>query len=249
MNAVTQTTGNAVGALKSLKTGLANVRQSIPQSGGNPFLRMLKDGSWVYGADDIEVHPDQVFAINPLGIQHGWIAWKEREQGSKEEAKVLGERMVPMTAPKPLENELPHVEEGKWTNQIDLPMKGVGGDDAGVEVNFKSNSIGGLNEAARLIDSIMAQLDIDEQNVVPLVKLSNDHYKHKMYGKVYTPVFEIVGWTNIDVPEASAPATPVKEAEVTRVETTIMPAASGSTEEEGPAPAEAGTRRRRRPAA
>lgn len=254
MNQVTQTTGNAVGSLASLKSGLANVRQAIPRSSGNPFLRMQKDGNWVYGSDDVEVHPDQVWAVNPMDIAHGWIAWKDRPEGSKEAAQVLSERMVSLVSPKPLESDLPPVSGGSWTNQIDIPLKGVGGDDADVEVNFKTNSVGGLNESAALIDAIMKQLDIDENKCVPLVKLANDSYKHKTYGKIYTPVFEIVGWTGMDVPEAGAATPAAKEAEVTRV-TKAGPADGAEAEVdvdvyvEDETVAEAPTRRRRRPAA
>lgn len=224
-NVPTAGNGNtAIAALGALKSNLANVRGAIPTTGGNPFLRMGKDGTWVYGADDTEVSDDQVWAVNVLDIRHGWIAWKEREQDSKDPARVLGERMVLMSQPKPEEHSLPHVEEGKWTNQIDIPLKGVGGEDADIEVNFKTNSVGGLNEAGRLVDAIMKQLDINPEKFVPLVKLTNDHYKHKVYGKIYTPVFDIVGWTSIDVPEQAA--TPAEQE-------------AASMEPEGPAPEEA----------
>jgi hypothetical protein len=30
------------------------------------------------------------------------------------------------------------------------------------------------------------------------VRLKKDHYQHKSYGKIYTPVFEIVEWISMD---------------------------------------------------
>jgi len=44
---------------------------------------------------------------------------------------------------------------------------------------------------------------------VPVVKLSHDFYQHKSYGKIYTPVFEVVEWISMDgapAPEVAAPA-------------------------------------------
>jgi hypothetical protein len=49
------------------------------------------------------------------------------------------------------------------------------------------------------------------------VRLKKDHYAHKSYGKIYTPVFEIVEWMSMDgeAPAAieaaeEAPAAPAR---------------------------------------
>jgi hypothetical protein len=44
---------------------------------------------------------------------------------------------------------------------------------------------------------------------VPIVRLKKDHYAHKSYGKIYTPVFEIVEWVGMD----GAPAEEVPQVE------------------------------------
>jgi hypothetical protein len=46
---------------------------------------------------------------------------------------------------------------------------------------------------------------------VAIVKLKKDHYAHKSYGKIYTPVFEVQEWVSMDgepevAEEAPAPA-------------------------------------------
>ena len=49
-----------------------------------------------------------------------------------------------------------------------------------------------------------------------MVRLKKDHYMHKSYGRIYTPVFEIVEWVGMDgeaaEPEAQAeePAAPAR---------------------------------------
>jgi hypothetical protein len=47
------------------------------------------------------------------------------------------------------------------------------------------------------------------------VRLKKDHYAHKSYGKIYTPVFEVVEWVSMDgeAPVAEpeeAPAAPAR---------------------------------------
>jgi hypothetical protein len=43
------------------------------------------------------------------------------------------------------------------------------------------------------------------------VTLGKDHYQHKSYGRIYTPVFEIVEWVSMDGEEAAEEA-PAAEA-------------------------------------
>jgi hypothetical protein len=44
------------------------------------------------------------------------------------------------------------------------------------------------------------------------VRLKKDHYQHKSYGKIYTPVFEIVEWMSMDgeAPEVAAEEAPAR---------------------------------------
>jgi hypothetical protein len=37
----------------------------------------------------------------------------------------------------------------------------------------------------------------DQSKPVPVVKLGKDHYTHKSYGRIYTPVFEVVEWVSM----------------------------------------------------
>jgi hypothetical protein len=40
---------------------------------------------------------------------------------------------------------------------------------------------------------------------VAIVRLKKDHYAHKSYGKIYTPVFEVVEWVSMDGEPEPAP--------------------------------------------
>jgi hypothetical protein len=56
--------------------------------------------------------------------------------------------------------------------------------------------------------AIANQVDADQSKPVPVVKLKKEHYQHKSYGRIYTPIFEIVEWVGMDgaAPEAEAEA-------------------------------------------
>jgi hypothetical protein len=53
------------------------------------------------------------------------------------------------------------------------------------------------------------------------VRLKKDHYAHKSYGKIYTPVFELVEWVSMDgeTPKADEPAWPTAEQEAAKAPT------------------------------
>jgi hypothetical protein len=55
------------------------------------------------------------------------------------------------------------------------------------------------------------QVDADQDNPVPVVRLKKEHYQHKSYGRIYTPVFEVVKW----VPMSGEAAAAEEEEEVT----------------------------------
>lgn len=200
MNSIATTGSNAIAALSSLKQGLQNVATSIVSTGGDPFLRLLKDGSWVYGADNVEVEPKTAWAINPLSLMHGWVAWSDYKKKTNE---VVGEVMVPAGQALPLRSSLQDVtdDEGNkcnWSQQLSLQFQCMEGDDIGVQVLYKVTSVGGMNATKDLIEAISAQLEKDIENPVPLVEMDCDFYMHKQYGKTFFPVFTIVDWSPLD---------------------------------------------------
>jgi len=54
------------------------------------------------------------------------------------------------------------------------------------------------------------QVEKDQSKPVAIVRLKKDHYSHKSYGKIYTPVFEVIEWISMDgepeAPKAEEPA-------------------------------------------
>jgi hypothetical protein len=70
--------------------------------------------------------------------------------------------------------------------------------------------VGGKKAVQALGVAIATQVEKDQAKPVAIVKLKKDHYVHKSYGRIYTPVFEIVEWVSMDgeaeeaAPEAEA---------------------------------------------
>ena len=65
---------------------------------------------------------------------------------------------------------------------------------------------------------IATQVETDPSKPVPVVKLKKDHYTHKSYGRIFTPVFEVVAWMSLDgTPDEKSPAEAAPAAEAAPV--------------------------------
>jgi hypothetical protein len=263
----------ALASLQGLKKNLQNVVTSMPAKlGGDPILRLGKDGIWVYGADSVEVQEGSLWAINPFSLVHGYVCWTRWEDYKlKKKNELVGETMVSMNTPLPDPSQLRKYEvEGHpgefwgYAFAIGFNLACTNGDDKGVQVVYKPTSVGGVNACREIIDKIMAQLDADISKPVPLVDLGSGTYKHKSYGTVVTPEIKIKGWAALDANEegeieqeevAEAPAKAAAPASQRRAPATVpyVPAAEESPFVEdapdatvaAPQPAEGRVRRRR----
>ena len=187
-------------AISTLSTALKSMAVSAAGPSGVVILKMDKTGHWVFGADQTEVEDDSTWAVNPFSFVHGFIAWGDGE--------VLGEKMVAVSQPLPEIDDAPPGAKKGWEQQIGMSLKCLSGDDKGMEVRFTTTSVGGKRSVQTVAAALAEQVEKDQTKPVAVVKLKKDHYQHKSYGKIYTPVFEIVEWISMDgepEPEA-APA-------------------------------------------
>jgi len=196
---------------KSLADSLRTLKASAGIGDGTAILKMDKTGHWVFGSDQTEVEDDAKWAINPFSFTHGYIAWGEGE--------VLGEIMAPVTAPLPEIGPAPDGCKRGWEPQIGFSLKCVSGEDKDLDLRYSVTSFGGRKAANELAVKIAEQVDKDQSRPVPVVLLKKDHYMHKSYGRIYTPVFDVVEWWSMggEPPEA---AQPEKAAEAAPVEET-----------------------------
>ena len=196
-------------SLRALDTGAA--------LGNTVILKMDKTGHWVFGADQTEVEDDSLWAINPFSFTHGYIAWGDGE--------VLGEKMASVSQPLPELDAAPPGAKRGWEPQVGMSLQCIKGEDKDMEARFSTTAVGGKRAVQVLALAIATQVEKDQNKPVPVVRLKKEHYMHKSYGRIYTPVFEVMDWISLDGPGAEPEAEAESEAEA--------------------APAEAGRRRRR----
>jgi hypothetical protein len=189
-------------AVQTLASSLRTLETVAPTQ--SAILKMDKTGHWVFGADQTEAEDDSRWAVNPFSFVHGFIAWGDGE--------VLGEKMASVTQPLPELDAAPPSSKKGWEQQVGLMLKCLNGEDEGLECRYTTTSVGGKRAVQELAVAIAAQVEKDPSKPVPIVTLGKDHYQHKSYGRIYTPIFKVVEWvsmdgeTDKDVQEPDAPA-------------------------------------------
>ena len=192
-------------SVQSLSSALRVAAQQAAPTGGVVILKMDRTGHWVFGADQDEVEPGAKWAVNPFSFVHGFIAWGD--------GTVLAEKLVPMTEPLPETDAPPPGASKGWEMQVGMSLKCINGEDAGMEARFTATSVGGKRAVQALALSVADQADKDSSKIVPVITLGKDHYQHKSYGRIFTPVFEVKEWVSMDGPEeASAEDAPADSA-------------------------------------
>ena len=189
-------------AVSTLSTALRALEQGAGTA-GVVILKMDKTGHWVFGADQTEVEDDSTWAINPFSFVHGYIAWGDGE--------VLGEKMTSVQHPLPELDAAPPGAKRGWETQIGMSLKCLNGEDKDMEARFTTTSVGGKKAVQALGVAIATQVEKDQTKPVAIVRLKKDHYVHKSYGRIYTPVFEVVEWASMDGAADAAPEAAAEE--------------------------------------
>ena len=197
MSNITAFSGANLPSVASLSSALRAIKDEV---GGNGavILKMDKTGHWVFGADQTEVEDDSVWAVNPFSFVHGYIAWGDGE--------VLAEKMVSVSEPLPDMDAAPSAAKRGWEMQVGMMLACTNGEDEGLQVRYSATSVGGKKAVQALAIAIAEQVDKDQTKPVPMVTLKKEHYQHKSYGRIFTPVFAISEWAGMDGAGASAEA-------------------------------------------
>lgn len=190
-------------SVTDLSSALRRTEALADTGAGGIILKMDRTGHWIYGSDQTEVEPDSRWAINPFSFVHGFIAWGEGE--------VLGEVMGPVTEPLPETGPAPAGAKKGWETQLGISVQCVSGEDTGLAARYQATSVGGKKALSALGLAIAAQVDKDPTRPVPIVLLKKEHYQHKSYGRIFTPVFEIVEWVAMDKEPGGPAAAQVEE--------------------------------------
>lgn len=227
MGDIQKVSGNLPAEVTALAKGLSNAIAGLGGAhAGKPYAKMDRQGVHVYGPEETEFEDVRV-CINIADCKQGYTAWGNKQYGN--EGKNVGEVLHSVLEPMPQLDELPDVK-GDWSKCIEMPLVVLEGEDKNLECLWKSNSFGGTKAFAKLLDAVLRRIQSGESDFFPIVKLESDSYTHSSYGKIFNPVFEIVGW-----------ASPLGEESATESESESEPEPEPEAEKEAPKR----TRRRR----
>lgn len=196
---------------EALCGALDNLQEEYGAAG--TVIAKFAKGHWTIGKDMEPVDPGSTWAINPFSFIHGVVAFGG--EGTPVEGELLGEKVAPMTDPKPAAGLAPEHATSGWQTQLGFSMKCMSGGNEGVEARFTSNSKGGVRSIAELIGHLSKQVQKDPTHGIPIVKLGAGSYPHRnpSYGRIYYPTFEIVDWLGKQA-EALSLAARVVEAKI-----------------------------------
>jgi hypothetical protein len=195
--------GGALTSLAALSAALNAVNTaSVSGRSGLPLMQFKSrenNGTWLFGQRRTIPEDGSLWAVNPTTFKWGYICFGANN-------KVLDERLVSVSLPKPNLAELPDTG-APWQEEWAVNLKCTSGADAGVEVAFKISTVGGTQVIAGLIEAVRDRLNGGQHDgkVVPIVHLSKDSYPHPQYGRVWYPLLTIVDWMPLSGP-APAPA-------------------------------------------
>ena len=198
MSNLTTFSGSNLPSVKSLATALRTIETDVGGA-GTVIIKMDKTGHWVFGAEQTEIEDGSTWAVNPFSFVHGYIAWGDGE--------VLAEKMVSVSQPLPELDAAPPGAKKGWETQVGMSIKCLDGVDKGMEARYTTTSVGGKKGVQALAVAIATQVEKDQSKPVPVVELGKEHYTHKSYGRIYTPVFKVLEWVGMDgeAPAEEAP--------------------------------------------
>ena len=197
MSNITTFSGANLPSVKSLATALRSMEAEVGLPQGVTIIKMDKTGHWVFGADQTEIENNTSWAVNPFSFVHGYIAWGTGEP--------LGEKMVSVSEPLPELEPAPQGAPKGWETQVGFSMKCLYGQDESMEVRYTTTSVGGKRAVQALAVALAAQVEKDQDKPVPIVELGKEHYTHTSYGRIFTPVFNIIDWASMDGKTEKAP--------------------------------------------
>ncbi len=164
-----------------------------------PFLKCVK-GQFKFGVDD-EVLPLGTRLVPHMAeLKAGFIKWKD---GAPEDEVMV---RIAEGKPIPQREDLGDDDRNAWETDPNgtpldpwqeintLPMKDP---ETGQEFVFTTGSRGGIGAIGKLSTAYGRQRH-KQADKLPVIEIGSDSYRHKTYGDVSYPTFNIVTWVTED---------------------------------------------------
>ena len=199
---------------KAPATQYKNPWLEVAGEGGNEMGRLLKfvKGGWLDGDDVLKNGTQFVAHIDQL--VRGYVKFVDGKVVEPRHIGKVADNYKPPsreelgdTDPKGWGKDADGKPRDPWVLQWFLPLIGV---ESGELITYVTSSKGGIDAVCDLC-RIYGHKQRD--GLLPIVALRTGSYKHKLYGKVATPDFQVVGWDDsapkmaADVPVQSAIST------------------------------------------
>lgn len=204
MNAMTEAQNRALAGLSpALVAGLRRTVENNPVRGDGAYLSFGKDGTWTFGAENLEITDEDQFIVDVESLSTGYVCWTDyskQELLTKKKNEKLGVKMLTIAQGEVDYATLP--DHGwPWRKQVSFRGRFLNDPYAGRAAVYETSSGGGDDAYAALTAAIMAKLQADVQGgselaIYPIVSMKSSFYMHKTYGKTYKPVFDIVAWAD-----------------------------------------------------
>jgi hypothetical protein len=175
------------------------------------FKSRDNSGTWMFGQRRTVPEEGSLWAANPTSFQHGFVCF------GPDKKKPLDERLVPAWQPMPDLATLPDLGV-PWQEQWAVNLKCISGADAGTEVVFKTNTVGGSQAVVGLIEEVRKRLNSGQHGgkVVPIVRLEKYSYLHDKHGRTWNPLMTTIDWMAMDGPAPTSAPEPSPEPEPRR---------------------------------
>lgn len=207
MNQIIVKSFGSVEGARKYAGALRSSTRHISTGSTRDILKIDEHGEWHFGQDKTVVERDDVWAINPLTICHGYIAFENKKVAfdmDGEEAFIS----MSVTQELPEYDRLPELDTrprkgedpAKWAFQMSLEMVCVEGPNKGAEVLYSPTSAGGLRIIRIVAEEIARKFDdTDPGKIVPVVELDTARsYVNKKGKTIVPPAMHIIDWLGLD---------------------------------------------------
>lgn len=200
---------DAMRAIRMLRQSAALVRSAAAQTQytGLPILKLEqeKDG-WTFGQEKNAFANGTEIVVNVTSLKRGFVSWPDREKSAAGAKTAPRSVLLPIwqMADLPLVHTLPPQDDsdaatvyGPWMELRYFEARILSGKYKGTQVSFNGHQVGARMPYDRIVQAVIDRVESDSAFCFPIVRVDQDSYSNKRTGKkTYTPVFEVVGWTD-----------------------------------------------------
>ena len=188
--------GISVKDMASLAQRAQSAAQNNPRGGapnGSDYMNFSgKQGRFTIGQEKREIYPDELWLVDVLSFEEGWVCWKGGQSPSSRMANIYNG--VPVEQPDP--EELGPFDRSKGDGWYQAKAMVLKSGDNGQQGYLKINSISGVSEMAELMGSFSERAATGAP-CWPVVRLEKEQFESQGF-KNFKPKFNVVAWLTND---------------------------------------------------